>query len=219
MAQNTAAPAASELEASSFAKGLALGEIHEEMAHPYPIPRDEEAVRVRELVGRFREYAAQHIDSRRIDDERWIPDHVVTDLGALGLTGLYVPERYGGQGLSQTGYARVFEAFGQVDGSLTVALGVHQSIGMKGIVLFGSDEQKARLLPLSPRGGASPASRSPSPRRARTPRRSARARCGSPTAPGCSTARSAGSGTAGVVRCSSPSRGRSSRTGATPTSP
>ena len=103
MAQNTVAPAASELEASSFAKGLALGEIHEEMVFPYPIPRDEEAVRVRELVGRFREDAAQHIDSRRIDDERWIPDHVFTDLGALGLTGLYVPERYGGQGLSQTG--------------------------------------------------------------------------------------------------------------------
>jgi acyl-CoA dehydrogenase family protein 9 len=41
----------------------------------------------------------------------------------------------------------VFEAFGQVDGSLTVALGVHQSIGMKGIVLFGSDEQKERFLP------------------------------------------------------------------------
>ncbi len=26
-------------------------------------------------------------------------------------------------------------------------MGVHQSIGMKGIVLFGSDEQKERFLP------------------------------------------------------------------------
>ena len=69
------------------------------------------------------------------------------DLGELGLMGLYVPEQYGGAGLSQTGYARMFESIGQVDGSLTVALGVHQSIGMKGIVLFGSDEQKERFLP------------------------------------------------------------------------
>ncbi|MCW3066830.1 MAG: Butyryl-CoA dehydrogenase, partial [Solirubrobacterales bacterium] len=44
-------------------------------------------------------------------------------------------------------YARVFEAIGQVSGSLTIALGVHQSIGYKGIHLFGSDEQKARFLP------------------------------------------------------------------------
>src|SRR5919199_1055987 len=74
-------------------------------------------------------------------------DHVFLELGERGLMGLYVPEVYGGQGLSQTGYARVFETIGQHDGSLTVAMGVHQSIGMKGIVIFGTDEQKARLLP------------------------------------------------------------------------
>jgi acyl-CoA dehydrogenase family protein 9 len=132
---------------TSFSKALMLGEIHEDMVFPYPIPGTEEADRVRALVQGFRSYAADHIDSRRIDEEGWIPDEVFTDLGELGLMGLYVPEEYGGQGLSQTGYARVFEGIGQVDGSLTVALGVHQSIGMKGIVLYGSDEQKQRFLP------------------------------------------------------------------------
>src|SRR2546423_1757766 len=127
---------------SSFSKSLALGEIHEDLVFPYPMASDEEAQKVRELVQRFREYAAEHIDSQRIDEEAWIPDEVFTDLGELGLMGLYVPEEYGGQGLSQTGYARVFEGIGQADGSLTVALGVHQSIGIKGIVMFGSDEQK-----------------------------------------------------------------------------
>ena len=42
---------------------------------------------------------------------RWIGDDVIRELGERGLCGLYVPERYGGQGLSQTGYARVFETF------------------------------------------------------------------------------------------------------------
>jgi acyl-CoA dehydrogenase family protein 9 len=37
--------------------------------------------------------------------------------------------------------------FGQIDATLSVVMGVHQSIGMKGIILFGSDEQKERLLP------------------------------------------------------------------------
>src|SRR5437588_8399046 len=124
-----------------------LGEIHEELVFPYPIPSGEEADKVRELVTAFRDYAADHIDSRRIDEEAWIPDEVFLELGERGLMGLYVPEEYGGQGLSQTGYARVFEAIGTADGSLTVALGVHQSIGMKGIVMYGSDEQKERLLP------------------------------------------------------------------------
>ena len=45
------------------------------------------------------------------------------------------------------GYCRVSEVFAQIDATLSVIMGVHQSIGMKGIVLFGSDEQKARFLP------------------------------------------------------------------------
>src|SRR3954451_20786369 len=100
---------------SSFSKALALGEIHEEVVFPYPIPRGDEADKVRGLVQGFRAYAAEHIDSRRIDETQTIETEVFRDLGELGLMGLYVPEEYGGQGLSQTGYARVFEAIGQVD--------------------------------------------------------------------------------------------------------
>src|SRR5436190_20393612 len=132
---------------SSFSKALALGEIHEDVVFPYPIPRGEEAEKVRGLIRGFREYATQHIDSREIDETGTISDKVYRDLGELGLMGLYVDEAYGGQGLSQTGYARVFEALGQVDGSLTIGMGVHQSIGLKGISIFGTDEQKERLLP------------------------------------------------------------------------
>ncbi len=133
---------------SSFSKALVLGEIHEDLVFPYPVRRDDaEEEKIRGLVRAFRDYAAENIDSREIDTKGWIEDQVYSDLGELGLMGLYVPEKYGGAGLSQTGYARMFESIGQVDGSLTVALGVHQSIGMKGIVLFGSDEQKERFLP------------------------------------------------------------------------
>jgi acyl-CoA dehydrogenase family protein 9 len=139
--------AATAERVSSFSKSLALGEIHEDVVFPYPIPRGEEAEKVRRLIERFRAYAAEHIDSREIDEKGTISDRVYRDLGDLGLMGLYVDEAYGGQGLSQTGYARVFEAIGQVDGSLTIGMGVHQSIGLKGIHLYGTDDQKARFLP------------------------------------------------------------------------
>jgi acyl-CoA dehydrogenase family member 9 len=132
---------------SSFAKALALGEIHEDLVFPYPIPKGDEAEKVRRIVHDFRAYAADHIDSQQIDESGEIPDQVFRDLGEIGVMGLYVPEEYGGQGLSQTGYARVFEAIGAVDGSLTVSLGVHQSIGLKGINMFGTDEQRERFLP------------------------------------------------------------------------
>jgi alkylation response protein AidB-like acyl-CoA dehydrogenase len=132
---------------SSFAKSLFLGEIHEELVFPWPQAEREEQDRVRELNARIRDYCAEHYDARKAEEERWIPDEVLRDLGEIGALGLYVDERYGGQGLSQTGYARVFETVGQIDATLAIVLGVHQSIGYKGISLFGTDEQKERFLP------------------------------------------------------------------------
>jgi acyl-CoA dehydrogenase family member 9 len=144
-ATTTQEPAA-ETTASSFAKSLFLGEIHDEMVFPFPKPAREEQDRIRALNASLRELA-ERIDPREIEEKGWIGDDLVRELGERGLCGLYVPEQYGGQGLSQTGYCRVFETFAQVDGTLSVVMGVHQSIGMKGIVLFGSDEQKERFLP------------------------------------------------------------------------
>ena len=132
---------------SSFAKSLFLGEIHEELVFPWPQTDRDEQDRIRELNARIREYCAEHYDARKAEEERWIPDQVLRDLGEIGALGLYVDEKYGGQGLSQTGYARVFETVGQIDATLAIVLGVHQSIGFKGISLFGTDEQKERFLP------------------------------------------------------------------------
>jgi acyl-CoA dehydrogenase family protein 9 len=132
--------------ASSFAKSLLLGEIHEEMVFPWPEPDVEEQRKVRELSARAHAIG-DRIDHRKVEEDRWIGDETIRELGAAGLCGLYVDEKYGGQGLSQTGYARVFETFAQIDATLSIILGVHQSIGYKGIHLFGTDEQKERFLP------------------------------------------------------------------------
>jgi acyl-CoA dehydrogenase family member 9 len=135
-----------ERAVSSFAKSLFLGEIHEEMVFPWPEPNPDEQERVRQLNAAAREIGAR-MDHSKIEEKRWIGDDVISDLGEAGLLGLYVDERYGGQGLSQTGYARVFETFAQIDATLSIVLGVHQSIGFKGIHMYGSDEQKERFLP------------------------------------------------------------------------
>jgi acyl-CoA dehydrogenase family protein 9 len=131
---------------SSFAKSLFLGEIHEELVFPWPQSDPDEQDRVRTLVASLREFA-ENYDSREVEEKRWVGDRAIRELGERGLCGLHVPEEYGGQGLSQTGYARVFEGFSQIDGTLSIVMGVHQSIGFKGITMFGSPEQKERFLP------------------------------------------------------------------------
>jgi acyl-CoA dehydrogenase family member 9 len=131
----------------SLAKGLFLGELHQDLATPYPMLADDERARVGELIRSLYEITDELYDPRAIEEQRWIGDEVIAALGEAGLLGLYVPEEYGGQGLSQTGYCRVSEEFGRVDGTLAVITGVHMSIGYKAIHLYGSDDQKERFLP------------------------------------------------------------------------
>ncbi len=137
---------------SSFGKSLFRGELHQDLVTPYPMMRSDEQSRVRQVIAQVEDFAHDHYDPDEVERAGWIGDDVIRGLGDLGVTGLYVPEEYGGLGLSQTGYCRVFESLGQIDATLAVVLGVHQSIGYKGIHLFGSDEQKERFLPDLARG-------------------------------------------------------------------
>ncbi len=58
-----------------------------------------------------------------------------------------VPREYGGQGISQLGNARVMEIIGARDAGTSVFVNAHHSIGIRALLLFGSDAQKRRWLP------------------------------------------------------------------------
>lgn len=58
-----------------------------------------------------------------------------------------VPTEYGGLGFNNTQYARMCEIIGGNDLGLGILLGAHQSIGFKGILLYGTEEQKQKYLP------------------------------------------------------------------------
>jgi acyl-CoA dehydrogenase family protein 9 len=64
----------------------------------------------------------------------------------LGMMGVNIPEAYGGFGASAKVFSRVFGEVGAADPALCVYFGAHQSIGCKGIALFGTDDQKRRWL-------------------------------------------------------------------------
>jgi very long chain acyl-CoA dehydrogenase len=64
-----------------------------------------------------------------------------------GAFGIQVPVDYGGLGLNNTQAARLFEIVGAHDLGISICTGAHQSIGFKGILLFGTDAQKEKYLP------------------------------------------------------------------------
>jgi len=131
----------------SFTKGVFMGEIREDLVFPFPALADEERESLRMIVDSFRAFADDHVDSKHLDREGRFSDDIRDGMAELGLMGLNIPEAYGGFGASSKVFNRVFGEIGSADPALCVYFGAHQSIGCKGITLFGTEDQKQRWLP------------------------------------------------------------------------
>jgi acyl-CoA dehydrogenase family protein 9 len=141
----------------SFVRGIFSGALHDALVFPFPDPLDRtnpaEAGVVRRLIDALRSMQREGlVDSARFDEAETIPEPTIAALAERGLLGLTIPTEYGGAGLSSTGYARVFGEVSRIDASLAVLIGVHCGLGSKAIVLFGTEEQKRRYLPMLARG-------------------------------------------------------------------
>lgn len=134
-------------ENPSFIKGLFLGEIRESMVFPFPTIAPDEKESLDAILDAFRSFARDNIDAKKHDHDGRFDDAMREGFHALGLMGLNIPEAYGGFGASAKVFNRVFGEIGATDPALAVYFGAHQSIGCKGIVLFGTEEQKQRWLP------------------------------------------------------------------------
>ena len=131
---------------ASFTKGVFLGEIRENLVFPFPELSTEEKESLAAILDSFRAFAADNIDSSKMDHDAKFPDAVRQGMAELGLMGLNIPEEYGGFGASAMLFNRMFGEIGSTDPALCVYFGAHQSIGCKGITLFGTEDQKQRWL-------------------------------------------------------------------------
>ncbi|MDE2304089.1 MAG: acyl-CoA dehydrogenase family protein [Gammaproteobacteria bacterium] len=106
----------------------------------------------RESLASIVDAVDRFLESRRAEFRAWDrdaaqPADFIQGLRDLGLFGLIIPQEFGGIGLSNAGYARVLSQTSRYDSSVSLTIGAHSSIGMKGLLLFGTPEQKARYLP------------------------------------------------------------------------
>ncbi|XP_004454897.1 complex I assembly factor ACAD9, mitochondrial isoform X4 [Dasypus novemcinctus] len=130
----------------AFAKELFLGKIEKKEVFPFPEVSQDELNEINQFVGPVEKFFTEEVDSQKIDREGEIPKETFEKLKNLGLFGMLVPEEYGGLGLSNTMFARLGEII-SLDFSIAVTLFAHQVIGLKGIILAGTEEQKTKYLP------------------------------------------------------------------------
>ena len=101
---------------------------------------------IRETV---RDFAEREIKPRAkdLDEKGEFSIELTRKIGELGLFGMNLPEKYGGQGLDTLSYIIAVEEMARVDGSHAATLAAHNSLGIYPLFGYGTEEQKIKYLP------------------------------------------------------------------------
>ncbi|HLJ38035.1 MAG TPA: isovaleryl-CoA dehydrogenase [Steroidobacteraceae bacterium] len=102
-----------------------------------------------EIRREVRRFAAEKIAplAAGIDRSNEFPRELWPALGAQGLLGITVPERFGGAGLGYLAHVIVMEEISRASGAVGLSYGAHSNLCVNQLRLNGSDEQCARYLP------------------------------------------------------------------------
>ena len=135
-------------ESDSFAMGMFQGLTKTSEVFPFPDSLSaEEKDLTRELMEPAEKFLNEVNNAQKNDTLETIPDEVLEQAKEMGVLGALVPNEYGGLGLKNAQYAKLTEVVGAADLGFGIVMGAHQSIGYKGIYLFGDEEQKKKYLP------------------------------------------------------------------------
>jgi alkylation response protein AidB-like acyl-CoA dehydrogenase len=131
----------------SVAKELFFGRLAGDLVWPYPQVVAAQRPKVAAALGELKAFCDAHLDPAAIDRQADIPRDVIDGLARLGVLGMTAPESMGGRGFSQLAYCRILEELGSRCSATSIFVNAHHSIGMRALLLFGTDEQKRRWLP------------------------------------------------------------------------
>jgi alkylation response protein AidB-like acyl-CoA dehydrogenase len=106
----------------------------------------EEQVMIRETVRDFAEREIKPL-AHDLDERAEFSYDLTKKMGELGLFGMYLPEKYGGQGLDTLSYIIAVEEIARIDGSQAATLAAHNSLGIGPLYEYGTEEQKMKYLP------------------------------------------------------------------------
>ncbi|HEY9114304.1 MAG TPA: acyl-CoA dehydrogenase family protein [Bacteroidales bacterium] len=106
----------------------------------------EEHNMIRESIRDFAEREIKPV-AQELDEKAEFSYDLTRKMGEMGLFGMYLPPKYGGQGLDTLSYIIAVEEIARIDGSQAATLAAHNSLGIGPIYEYGTEEQKMKYLP------------------------------------------------------------------------
>jgi alkylation response protein AidB-like acyl-CoA dehydrogenase len=129
-------------------RSLCFGVIEEDLIFPFPKMKQEERETLKQLQDSFSTWLkGREAEFKEWDAKGEMPSAFLQEMREFGMFSLVIPEEHGGLGFSSTAYSRVLQELVRYDSSIALTAGAHSSIGMRGLLLFGSDAQKQKYLP------------------------------------------------------------------------
>ncbi len=119
------------------------------MAEADTAPRSMDAETFAQLQAAVRRFVRERLVplEETVERDDAVPEAVIAEMRALGLFGLTIPEEYGGLGLNSAEEAEILMELGWTSPAFRSVVGTNVGIGSQGIVMDGTDEQRARYLP------------------------------------------------------------------------
>jgi acyl-CoA dehydrogenase family protein 9 len=132
------------MDSRQFLAKAYFGSLDTDLIHSYGEEGAQE--KTREIIVKFTELNEQY-PPHVLEQQGVVPKELLKKLGAIGFFGLTIPTAYGGLGLSLRQYLKVVGEIASRDLALALLSLAHLSIGMKGILLFGTEQQRRKYLP------------------------------------------------------------------------
>ena len=133
---------------TSFMRSLCMGQIEQDVLFPFPVMSPDQKEMLHEIAGALEDLLGPRADDfRKWDVDGDMPAEFLEELKEFGMFGLIIPEEHGGMALGNMAYSRTLQEVGRYDASVAVTIGAHSSIGMRGLLLFGTEEQKSHYMP------------------------------------------------------------------------
>ena len=101
---------------------------------------------IRKEVRKFAENVIAPVASE-LDEKETFSADLTRKMGGIGLFGMIVPEKYGGQEMDYLSYIIAVEEIARVDGSQAATIAAGNSLGIGPIYYYGTEEQKQKYLP------------------------------------------------------------------------